>query len=106
MRIKITQTTVKLWLSKSDTEAWATRPGMAWPCSSLRGKRLFAEFDRTGLLDLTINGQRNTDKFDINGHEFSAITSDYIAVKLPETHPAFYGTVGQYLHSVKPMWTR
>ena len=50
MRTQITDSGVKLWLSANDTHRWATRPHAAWPCSELSGKRLFAEFDRGGLV--------------------------------------------------------
>lgn len=66
---------VKLWLSASDTYEWAHRPGASWPCSTLSGKRLFAEFDSRGdLVDMAING-RSTD---CDANEFNAITSDYL----------------------------
>lgn len=73
MRVQITGNRIKLWLSASDTAIWARR----WPCSTLGGKRLFAEFDSNGLCDLTINGRDG----DCDGNEFDAITADFLAGK-------------------------
>lgn len=96
MKILIHDSCVKLWLSANDTENWATRPGKRWPCSQLRGKRLFAEFDRNGLVDLAING-RSTD-CDVN--ELNAITSDHLRAKLSPDHPAYFVAVGQFAPSL------
>src|ERR1700722_7529464 len=57
MQVKVYETGVRIWLSANDTYRWATRPGSAWPCSELSGKRLFAEFDRNGLCDMSIDGR-------------------------------------------------
>lgn len=69
---------VRLWLSANDTERWATRPGACWPCSTLRGRRLYAEFATNGdLVDMTIDGGRGDQ--DCDGNEFNAMTSDYLS---------------------------
>lgn len=74
--------TVALWwvtVSARETEAWARRPGASWPCSTLRGRRLRAEFDGRGnLVGLTVNGRRGDD---VDGHEFNAIMADMVAPK-------------------------
>ena len=93
MRVSINDYSVKLWLSASDTYDWATRPGASWPGSALRSRRLFAEFDRNGLLDLSIDGGRGDQ--DCDSDELNAITSDYLAARLPESHPAY----GQFQRS-------
>ena len=73
-----------MWLSSSDTYNWATRPGESWPCSDLRGNRVFVEFDSAGdLVDLAINGKGA----DVDGHELSACVSDFLRAKYPD-HPA------------------
>jgi hypothetical protein len=70
----------KLWLSENDTYNWAHRDGASWPCSTLSGKRLFAEFDNHGnLVDMAINGGRGDQECD--GHEFNAITNDAFAAR-------------------------
>jgi hypothetical protein len=75
MRHKDTGGSLKIWLSASDTENWATRPGAAWPCSTLRGRRVFAEFDPKGdLLDLAIDGDGGEQDCDCN--EFNAMMAD------------------------------
>jgi hypothetical protein len=78
MRIqKLADGSARLWLSASDTEQWAHKPGAVWPCSTLAGKRLFAEFaPNCDLVDMRLNGGRGSQ--DCDGHEFDAITSDYL----------------------------
>ena len=81
MRISSGKYGVKLWLSARDTYRWATRPGRAWPCSTLSGKRLFAEFDAVGdLVDLTVNGR--VASVHIDGVELDAIAADFILAHL------------------------
>ena len=77
MRKQVCGTSTTLWLSARDTYDWAHKPGAAWPCSTLAGHRLCATFDDGDLVDLTINGRR--DSKDIDGHEFSAMTDDFLA---------------------------
>lgn len=93
MRVQIDENMVRLWLSANDTFYWARRPGQAWPCSEISGRRLFAEFDWNGLLDLTVDGRHGVD---IPASEFNAITSDFLSDKLPREHPAWYVAVGQF----------
>lgn len=72
--------------------AWATRAGHEWPCSYLREiDSLRADFDSNGLLDIDHPGAD-----DLPGDEFSAFTCDAIAAVLPESHPAYLVTVGQF----------
>ena len=92
MRVLVCENSVKLWLSAWNTRVWADRPGASWPCSQLRGKRLFAEFDQNGLVDIAING-RNVD---CDASEFNACTSDHLATRLPQDHPAWFVAVGQF----------
>ena len=92
MRVMICGSSVKLWLSANETRAWAQRPGASWPCSQLSGKRLFAEFDANGLLDIAINGRN----LDCDATEFNACTSDHLATRLPKDHPAWFVAVGQF----------
>jgi hypothetical protein len=83
MRTQIFDSGAKLWLSANDTYCWAHRPGACWPCSELSGNRLFVEYDRGGLVDLTINGRIG----DCPAHELTAIVSDHLRGKLPVGHP-------------------
>ena len=65
-----------LSMSANDTRAWANKPGARWPCSTLSGRRFFAEFDSFGdLIDLSIDGGRGDQ--DCDGGEFNAIVDDY-----------------------------
>jgi len=89
MRIKEHNGSLKVWLSANDTYLWATRPGASWPCSELRGRRVFAEFDATGdLIDLAIDGGRGEQ--DCSSDEFNACLTDHIASRYPN-HPALRG---------------
>lgn len=92
MRIMITESSVKLWLSMRDTYNWATKPGACWPCSTVSNKHLFAEFDSNGLVDVALNGRAA----DIDGAEFNAVTSDFLRDTLPKSHPIYFVTVGQF----------
>lgn len=96
MRVQVNGSSVTLWASADDTRRWATRPYASWPCSTLRGKRFVASFDRNGLYDLSVNGRSGAD---IDAHEFNACTSDLLALKLPESHPCHFVAVGQFLSS-------
>jgi len=78
MRIKKSDNgNTQLWLSANDTYNWANKPDGKWPCSVLSGRRLYAEFDKSGdLVDMIIDGQRP----DCPADEFDAITSDFMVV--------------------------
>jgi hypothetical protein len=95
MRMQIFPNGITLWLSARDTQDWATKPGAAWPCSELAGKRLCASFDLNGLVELTIDGKSG----EVPCDEFNAITSDFLAQKLPRDHPCWDVCVGQFLNS-------
>ena len=85
MRTLIRPDSVSVWLSSRDTFAWAMRPGHRWPCSQLRDRRLFATFDRDGLVDMSVDG--GDGEQDIDGNEFGACVSDHLRTKLPSDHP-------------------
>lgn len=86
-------------LSERDISDWVRKPGAAWPCSTLDGKRLTAEYDDNGLLDYTINGRFilfGRDSMDIDSHEFNAIIADHAKEVLPKDHPCYFVAVGQF----------
>jgi hypothetical protein len=85
---------VAIWLSARDTQEWARRPGDAWPCSALAGRRVFASFDSNGLNDLSIDGGRGEQ--DIDGNELSAICADFLERKIGPEHSCYFVTVGQF----------
>lgn len=95
MRTQITETSIKLWFSAGDTHSWTHRPGAAWLGSTLAGRRLVVEFDSNGLCDLRINGHSAVYP-DVSATELNAITSDFLRDKLPEDHPLYSITVGQF----------
>ena len=76
MRIeKSGQGYTQLWLSANNTYDWAHKSGAIWPCSTLSGHRLYAQFDSYGdLIDMTIDGKSK----DCPADEFNAITSDFL----------------------------
>ena len=94
MRTTIYEGGVNLWLSAWDTEAWAASPGASWPCSHLAGRRLFCSFDRNGLCDFTIDGKY--DNGEVDAQELNACVADHLMRKLPESHPLYFVTVGQF----------
>ena len=88
MRIICDKTSPKgytLYLSKSDTYKWASRPGKRWPCSTTSNKRLCVCVDSNGLCDLTVNGKLE----DINGDELEAIVTDHLPQKLKHLWPVW-----------------
>ena len=92
MRMKDQGNAILLWLSASDTEQWATRSHASWPCSTLRGKRLFAAFDRNGIYELSIDGKEG----DCDSHELNAICADHIKKVIKPDHLVYFVTVGQF----------
>lgn len=75
MRLKRLGNGYALNASARDTEEWATRLGDVWPCSTLRGHRLWVDVDENGLVDFTIDGKGPGW---IDGHELEAFVSDAI----------------------------
>lgn len=72
--------------------SWSNRAGHAWPCSTLEDlDSLRASFDTNGLLDIEHPGAD-----DLDGSEFSAFACDAIAAVLPDSHPCYFVTVGQF----------
>ena len=95
MRIRDLGDSVQLWVSARDTRDWATRPGAAWPCSTLRGKRFFAAFDSNGLYEFTVDGRNDPDLW-VDSHELSAICADMIGSRIGPDHPCHFVVVGQF----------
>ena len=66
----------KLWLSESDTELWAnggiSYRNHRWPYSTLRGKKVFVEIGRDGIVDAN-EVARNADR-----GELQAIIEDFL----------------------------
>lgn len=78
----------KVWISARETYDWAhgfpvrgfTRSGLRWPCSTLSGRRIFAEFDALGnLIELSVDGK----SFDADAQEFDALIESAIG----DAHP-------------------
>jgi hypothetical protein len=93
MKLSIRTQEITIQLTPADIDTWAQR----YPCYSLRGKSLIASYDATGLSDLMIfeNGESiNPDSVD--GYELRCLTSGSLKGVLPESHPAWYVSVGQY----------
>lgn len=72
MKVLLHYNGCKIWLSKTDTRLWAKRSGHEWPCSTLSGRRVYAEYDRRGdLVSLKV-----TPKIQVDGVELHACMSD------------------------------
>ncbi|MEE9383204.1 MAG: hypothetical protein V3V08_07305 [Nannocystaceae bacterium] len=103
MRLKGNQDGFTIWISAHETREWATRPSAGWPCSTLAGHRLRAEYDENGLLDLSVDGKdpsastRSGRGLWINGNELSAIVADHCD-DLPRQCAAWFVAVGQFRH--------
>ena len=84
-----------LWLSARDTADWARKPGAAWPCSWLSGRRLFVAFDSGGLVDLQVDGGKGDQDCPVD--ELNAIVADFAGKRLGEGHPCHFVAVGQFV---------
>lgn len=93
MQVKVYETGVRIWLSANDTHRWANRPHASWPCSQLADRRVFAEFDSNGLLDMSIDGRCE----DCDATEFNALVCDHLRERLPKDHPCYFVVVGQFV---------
>ena len=60
-------------LSARDTDEWASKPGAAWPCSTLAGHRIRVEISDGDLVDFQIDGHDG----DCDGVELDAILADF-----------------------------
>jgi hypothetical protein len=81
---------ISVRISGRETSDWARR----WPCSTLRGKRVRADFDTNGLLDLALDGGRGAQ--DCDAHELNALVSDFVARRMSREHPCYFVVVGQF----------
>ncbi len=75
-----------LWLSAQETDDWRSRPGAAWPCSTIRGRRLYVAVDSNGIFDFTVGGKYDDD---IDGNELDAIVSDHLPADLRHLWPVW-----------------
>lgn len=80
--------------------SWANRPGCSWPCSTLaRLDSIKVGFDSNGLLDLTSTdegGVVDSENDELTSDELSAWSSDVLDGIVPENHPTYPVTVGQF----------
>lgn len=67
--------TVLVTITADETEAWATRPGNVWPCSTVRGKSLAVELVDGDLVDIQMDSGSIDD---IDGHELHACVDDHL----------------------------
>ena len=75
-----------LWLSAADTEAWARKPGAAWPCSTLAGHAVRVDVDSNGLCGVAVDGR---DGADVDGAELDAIVADHLRDGLRHLWPTW-----------------
>ena len=79
MRTKKIGNTTKIWISANETYAWAHKIGKNWPCSTLSGKRVFAEINDGDLVDIVIDGKSD---YDCDVFEFNAMIADFTEIIL------------------------
>jgi len=95
-RVQLFDAGLNIWVSARETEDWAD--GIApfsngrWPCSTLRGHRVFAQFDSNGLLVLTVDGR----DANIDAHELNTLISCALKERLPADHPCRFVAVDQF----------
>lgn len=91
-----TGTGIRVWVypagfvlraSPRGTEHWANTTDAKWPCSTIAGRRLYIEFDTTGLVDLSINSAGPDSGPPIDGWELNAFIADAVLPCLPTNHP-------------------
>jgi hypothetical protein len=99
MEVIVGKDCVSLHVSGNDTRMWAMQPGCGWPCSTLSGRGFTAQFDSDGLCDFDIGESDKEDNNyeNVDGHELSAICCDLLKNRIPESHPTYDVTVGQFL---------
>ncbi|MGA0397775.1 MAG: hypothetical protein ACO3O3_11490 [Ilumatobacteraceae bacterium] len=91
MRIIDRGNSIYVSISPDETRDWAR----SWPCSVLKGKRVQAWFDRSGLFDIRINYGRSSS--DVDAHEFNALVCDALDKwGLTDEHECWFVTVGQF----------
>lgn len=71
MRIKKYQDGSRdIWISQNEVDDWSTK----WPCSTLRGHKLFVHLEKNrDLTDFTLNGKC----IDCDANELNALLSDF-----------------------------
>lgn len=79
MRLKIEGTRKRLWLSARETWDWANRHNLRWPCSTLAGAHLYAEFLEGNLVDYALDGHHS---MELTAAEFDSITDDALTGRL------------------------
>lgn len=89
MQLTPKQTGYTMSLMPDETDAWAHRPGAAWPCSTIAGQSLAVEADSNGLCYIEIDGGTCVD-FDI--HELEAIIADHLPASLRHHWPVWQRT--------------
>jgi len=101
MKLSTTPTGFTIWLSATNTQCWALGfnkwNGIKWPCSALGGRRLRADFDTGGLVDLTIDGRAVSERLELPSDELNAILYDHLKDSLPTDHSCYHVAVGQYI---------
>jgi hypothetical protein len=85
MKAHVTNDGFKLWLNASDTWNWAHGESER-PCSRAAGHSLFVEYDRHGLVDVSIGHRATAMPNDIDNNELIAIVMDFMDHILPHGH--------------------
>jgi hypothetical protein len=99
MKLTVYSHAIDITIEKEETAAWSSRPGHAWPASSISGKKVYAEFDRNGLSMIEINGKELSCGSTINDpdvHEFNSLIADVLKGMLSPLHECYRVAVGQF----------
>lgn len=80
----------RVYASQAATQAWASKPGARWPCSTVAGHRIRADFD-TGahagdLVDLAVDGRDAPE--DLDGYELGVVLDDLRGPRGADMRPA------------------
>lgn len=63
MRVTTTEGGIVIEATQEETTEWATRPGMAWPCSRLRDDGIAVELESNGdLVDVRVTADDELDR--------------------------------------------
>ena len=99
-RVIVTDDAASIEADNSELVRWTRRPGAVWPCSDLaRYDYIRVVFDRHGLVELQVQGRKDgryADTDDITSAELNAWSSDLLGDVIPEDHPLWFITVGQF----------
>lgn len=97
MQIIVYSESVHIFLTEDDTYKWANKKDGKWPCSTLSGRTLLANYDRHGLTDMLVKGGEEETVEDVDINELDAIIMDVLKDRIGPDHPCYDVCIGQFL---------